>query len=86
MGFAKFSPDQKTIVTMALKDSSIKIWDAFTGKLLQTLITGPLIMGDFGSGEQGTSSVSFNSDGGKILTTNFAGYIKLWQASTGNYC
>jgi len=68
---ANYSPDGKTIVTAG--DETAKIWDAKTGKLLQTL-------------EGHTSSVysaNYSPDAKTIVTASWDETAKIWDAKTG---
>lgn len=68
-GFFAFSPDGKTIAT---GNTDIKLWDAGTGKHLQTL-----------SSFLSVACFAFSPDGQLLATSNLQGTIKLWQVSTG---
>lgn len=65
---ASFSPNGKIIVTTA-EESTIKIWDAETGKLLHTL-----------NGHKGiVNSAAFNTNGTMIVSTSNDYTIKIWD-------
>ena len=67
-----FSPDGTRIVSGS-KDHSIKLWDAQSGKLLQTL-TGHT---------SAVSSVAFSPDGTRIVSGSMDNSIRLWDAQSG---
>ncbi len=68
----KFSPDGKRILTSS-SDVTAKIFDAKTGRLLNTL-----------SGhEKFLVGAEFSSDGRLVLTASSDGKVKLWDASSG---
>jgi WD40 repeat protein len=64
---AAFSPDGKFIVT-ASRDTTIKIWQTDTGKLLQTL-----------PDENVVRDAVFSPDGQTIVTGNESCQIKIWR-------
>ena len=69
---AKFSPDGKTVLT-ASGDGTARIWETYSGKLLNTL-------------EGHTKSVKsavFSSDGKKILTASWDNTARIWDTSSG---
>jgi hypothetical protein len=69
---AVFSPDGKKIVT-ASWDSTAKIWDAQTGKMIADL-----------TGHQDRVNIAiFSPDGQKIVTASEDGTAKIWDAQTG---
>jgi WD40 repeat protein len=65
-----FSPDGKRVVTQA-EDDTIKLWDAKTGEEIMTV--GRAACGIFGS-------VSFSSDGWKIIATGIDD-VRIWDAT-----
>jgi WD40 repeat protein/uncharacterized caspase-like protein len=71
--FAGFSPDGKKIVSVSV-DSTAKVWDAMTGKLL--------------IGLRGHTDVirfaQFSPDGTKIVTASDDGTAIIWDAISGN--
>jgi|GEM_PF-192098 len=67
-----YSPDEKKIANSGRFGRDIKIWDAATGKELQTL-TGRTF---------GISSISFSPDGKKIAIGNDDKTITIWDAET----
>ena len=67
-----FSPDGKTLLSSA-RDSTIKVWDVPTGKLVRTLTEG--LAG-------GVYSTAYSSDGKLIASGSGDGKIILWDAAT----
>jgi len=68
---AKFSPDGKKIVTAS--DSTARIWDAETGKELQTLE----------GHRDGVYLAVFYPDGKKVITGSSDGTVRIWNTETG---
>ena len=66
------SKDGKTIVSGS-GDSSIKIWDRATGKLLKTLK----------GHTHGISSVTISTDGKYIVSSSLDGSVKIWDRESG---
>ena len=67
-----FSADSKLVVSGS-DDSSIKIWDAATGREVQTL-----------EGHRGSvSSVAFSADSKLVVSGSGDCSIKIWDAATG---
>ena len=62
---AAFSPDGRLLAT-SLGDEAIKIWDAFSGEELATLLTA------------GVAGLSFSPDGRMLLSSSGTGVIELW--------
>jgi WD40 repeat protein len=69
---AAFSPDGKLIVTASM-DNTARIWDASSGKLLQTL-TGHT---------RGVESATFSPDGKRIVSVSADNTARIWDASSG---
>jgi WD40 repeat protein/predicted Ser/Thr protein kinase len=67
-----FSPDGKRIVS-AGKDGIVKLWDAFTGQLVQTL-AGPGIW---------AFCARFSPDSQRVVVGNLQGSIRVWASDTG---
>ena len=69
---ACFSPDGK-LIAGGQQDSTVRIWDAATGKLLTTM-----------RGHTETVfSVAFNPDGKQVASISFDGTLKTWDVKTG---
>ncbi len=69
---AEFSPNGRLIVT-ASSDGTARVWDANSGKRLQTL--NPHRGAIFGAG--------FSSDGRRVVTSTGKGFLEVWRTSTG---
>lgn len=67
--FAIYSPDGKHIASSSLLDSSIRIWDALTGKLLKTINHGAL-------------SLYYTMDGERIVSHDYDSMF-VWDVKTG---
>ena len=61
------------MLASASLDGTVKLWEATTGKLLDTLI---------GNGE-GVYSAAFDPQSGMLASGNFNGTVMLWEATTG---
>ncbi|MCP4424322.1 MAG: hypothetical protein GY803_07525 [Chloroflexi bacterium] len=72
-----WSPDGRKIASPA-RDSAIRIWDAGTGKLLQTLD------GQTGGHAVWYSSLAWSPDGSQIAATSGDRSIELWDLENGN--
>ena len=70
---AQFSPDGKRILTTGL-GSTVRIWDAQTGKTLTNLDV-PLMSSAF--------SASFSPDGLRVVTASMDGTARVFDAQTG---
>jgi WD40 repeat protein/uncharacterized caspase-like protein len=70
---ADFSPDGKKILTVCNFDSSVKVWDAFTGILLQ----------DIKKDHEYVNSVSFSGDGKKFALALAYAHVEIRDMSTG---
>jgi WD40 repeat protein len=76
-----FSPDNLKIVSGS-DDASIKIWDAYTGQLLDTLIDPSL--GSPKSHTRWIRNVAFSPDNLKIISGSDDYNIKIWDAHSGS--
>lgn len=70
IGTAKFSPDGKNIITASM-DSTAKIWNVSSGKLLKTL-TGH---------DDGLVFAAYSPDGSKIVTTSYDRTAIIWDSA-----
>ncbi len=68
---AEFSPDGRKIIT-ASEDSTVKVWDTGTGKLLNTLKGHTVAV----------YSAQFSPNGKKIVTASLDGTAKVWDTDT----
>jgi WD40 repeat protein len=68
-----FSPDGK-ILAAGTGDSTIKLWDAATGRLLSTLE----------GHTQSVESITFSSDGHLLASGSYDKTVKLWDVATGS--
>jgi WD40 repeat protein len=66
-----FSPDGRHIASASSVDSTIRIWDAGTGKQLRSF------------GAAGVESLSYSPDGRHIASGSMDNAIRLWEAETG---
>ena len=68
-----FAPDGKTLAASASDDGAIKLWDARSGQLLNTL-----------NGHKGeVTSVTYSPDGKTLASGGYDSAIKLWDARSG---
>jgi WD40 repeat protein len=68
-----FSPDGARLASGSA-DSTVKLWDARTGAILQTL-----------SGQSGGGlGLAFSSNGARLASGSFDGPVKLWDTKTGD--
>ena len=72
-----FSPDDKKIASCS-DDGTVKIWDAITGDVLQTLRHGAI--GELGI-QPTYTTVAFSPDGKSIATGSTDNQIKIWDVS-----
>ena len=72
-----WSPDGKTLASPS-RDSSIRLWDATTGELQQTLD------GNAGGHTVWYSSVAWSPDGSQIAATSGDRSVELWDVEKGN--
>ncbi|ETO29051.1 NB-ARC domain-containing protein [Reticulomyxa filosa] len=68
----QFSPDGKKIVSCS-DDDTIKMWDALSGKKIQT----------FEGHSSAVKIIQFSPDGSKILSSSRDNTIRIWNASSG---
>ena len=71
---ASISVDGSKVVTASWYGGKVEIWNAATGALEHTLEK---------SGTSDFASVSFSSDGRKIVTASRDGMVEIWNAATG---
>jgi WD40 repeat protein/serine/threonine protein kinase len=69
---AAWAGDGSRIVTASL-DKTVKLWDARTGALLQTLA----------GHEKPVTSAELDPDGRRVVSTSLDGTVRLWDAATG---
>jgi WD40 repeat protein len=69
--WAAFAPDGRSIATVE-SDLSLRIWDAPSGRLRQTIGGAPL----------GFGSVAFSPDGSKVAAGG-GGSVRVWDANSG---
>lgn len=68
-----FSPDGKTALATALHDDSVKLWDARSGKTLQTFV----------GHESCVTDAAFNADGSRIVSASWDRSVRTWETATG---
>ena len=68
-----FSPDGKQIISSS-RDGTIKLWDAATGRIIQT----------FRAHSSSLFIPAVSPDGRQIISGDLWGLIKLWDVATGN--
>lgn len=75
-GSVVFSPDDKMIVSASgSRDNPIKLWDAVTGELKDTLKVQ--------HGGIGTGAVGFTSSGCVMVSESINATVRIWDAATG---
>ena len=81
--FARFSPDQQSVLTNVYwKNSPAKLWDATNGRL-QAELGGHTRIDYFNLPETvGVKDAAFSPDG-KFIATQSYGQVRLWEAATG---
>jgi len=67
-----FSPDGKQVVSGSY-DKTVRLWDAVTGAVLQTLE----------GHSSGVNSVAFSPDGKQVVSGSWDKTVRLWNAGTG---
>jgi len=80
--YAKFSPDQQSVLTTTYwEDSRAKLWDA-TGGSLRTELGGPMVKTIYyETKEAGVTAANFSQDG-KFILTQSDGMVKLWETAS----
>ena len=68
-----YSADGKQLVTGGGEESTVRLWDAASGKLLRTL-TGHT---------RWVETAAFRSDGKHIASTGWDKTVRVWDAATG---
>ena len=69
-----YSPDGSLLASGSAKENSVKVWDVKSGKIIWKL-----------DGHEGfTTSIMFNSDGTKIVTTANDEYLIVWDIMNWN--
>ncbi|CZR56190.1 uncharacterized protein PAC_06078 [Phialocephala subalpina] len=68
---AAFLPDSKQVVPGSY-DNTVRLWDAVTGKLLQTLE----------GSSSSASSVAFSLDGKQVVSGSYDNTVRLWDTVT----
>jgi WD40 repeat protein len=67
-----FSPDSKQVMSGSY-DKTVRLWDAATGALLQTLEGHTSLI----------SSIAFSPDSKQVMSGSYDKTVRLWDAATG---
>ncbi|MSP11830.1 MAG: hypothetical protein EXR62_02615 [Chloroflexi bacterium] len=70
---ASFSPDGKLVVTAGL-DSTARIWEAQSGKIIATLNHNDVV-----------NEATFSPDGRFVATASNDGFVRIWEMDTGKF-
>ncbi len=73
VALARFSPNGKVLAT-AGGDTTIRLWDVFTGKQLHELTE---------AGRWPTYGIVFSPGGGRMASVHEGGIVRLWDVATG---
>ena len=77
-----FSPDGKSVVTGSW-DGTARLWETATGKQLASLLQHDSVLPSLGWSPKGLLSVAFSANGKFIITGDYSGRARLWEAATG---